>query len=174
MPNTDPAQGHVQIDHDFTFDDFKYEKEVHYQPCVRVSIYFKKKKGVSFEHFTQHWAHVHADMTLASKKFGLFKVQRYTQHHQLPGMKEGLARMGMNTMEFDGCSTLWFKKWEDFENFFTSPEYETNLTDDCKQFMDVEGGLSVFAGHDVIVLGKGIPDVDDQNGLTKGSHVEIA
>lgn len=31
MPNTDPAQGHVQIDHDFTFDDFKYEKEVHYQ-----------------------------------------------------------------------------------------------------------------------------------------------
>lgn len=55
--------------------------------------------------------------------------------------------MSMNAMEFDGCSTLWFKKWEDFENFFTSPEYETNLTDDCKHFMDVEGGLSVFAGY---------------------------
>ncbi|KAH7157912.1 EthD domain-containing protein [Dactylonectria estremocensis] len=174
MSNTDPAQGHVQISHDFTFDNFKYENEVHYQPCVKASIYFKKKDGVSYEHFAKHWAHVHADLTLASKNFGLFKVQRYSQHHQISGMREGLSRMGLKPMEFDGCSTLWFKTWEDFENFFTSPEYESNLAGDCSHFMDTDGGLAVFAGHDVIVFGKGIPDIDDRDGVTEFPRVDTA
>ena len=52
----------------------------------------------------------------------------------------------MKTMDFDGCSTLWFKAWEDFESFFTSPDYEGKLTDDCKRFMDEEAGINVFAG----------------------------
>ncbi|KPM34266.1 hypothetical protein AK830_g12309 [Neonectria ditissima] len=167
MANTNPADGHVQISHKFTLEHFKYENDVHYQPCVKVSIYFKKKKGVSYEHFSKHWAQVHADLTVASKNFGLFRVQRYTQHHQLPEMKAGLARIGMSAMDFDGCSTLWFKTWDDFEGFFTSPDYEGSLTEDCKHFMDLEGGLSVFAGHDVIAFGKGIPGVDDQNGITE-------
>ncbi|KAF7554164.1 hypothetical protein G7Z17_g3097 [Cylindrodendrum hubeiense] len=136
MPNTDPAQGHVKIDHDFTFDNFKYEEEIHYQ--------------------------------LASKNFGLFKAQRYVQ------LKERLTRVGMKSLEFDGCSTLWFKTWDDFENFFTGPEHETKLKEDSKLFVDLEGGLNVFAGHDVIAFGKGIPDIDDQNGVTDLSRVEAA
>ncbi|KAK7425291.1 hypothetical protein QQZ08_008188 [Neonectria magnoliae] len=70
-------------------------------------------------------------------------------------------------MDFDGCSTLWFKTWDDFESFFTSPDYEGSLTEDCKHFTDLDDGLSVFAGHDVIAFGKGIPDIDDQNGITE-------
>ena len=61
-------------------------------------------------------------------------------------MKQGLAKIGMKTMDFDGCSTLWFKSWENFEGFFTSPDYERKLTEDCKGFMDDEAGINVFAG----------------------------
>lgn len=49
-------------------------------------------------------------------------------------------------MDFDGCSTLWFKSWDDFNAFFTSQEYEGKLMDDCKRFMDLEAGVHVFAG----------------------------
>ncbi|CAM1502224.1 Fc.00g042080.m01.CDS01 [Cosmosporella sp. VM-42] len=167
MVNTDPSKGHAPIDHEFTIDEFKYENEVHYQPCVKVSFYFKKRKDVSHEHFFKHWAHVHADLTLASRNFGQFKCQRYTQHHQFPEMKQGLAKIGMKTMDYDGCSTLWFKSWKDFEGFFTSPDYEGKLTEDCKGFMDDEAGINVFAGQDFIAFGKGIPGIDDQDGITE-------
>ncbi|KAM5347000.1 hypothetical protein ACJ41O_010005 [Fusarium nematophilum] len=188
MANTDHSKGHVPVEHEFAFEKFSYHHEVHYQPCVKVAFYFKKRKDVSHEHFFKHWAQVHADLTLASRNFGLFQVQRYVQvcqtldnkleehvgrakltgqHHQLPEMKEGLAKIGMNAMDFDGCSTLWFKTWGDFEKFFTSPGYQGRLTEDCKHFMDVEGGISAFAGHDMIAFGKGIPGVDDRDGITE-------
>lgn len=87
-------------------------------------------------------------------------------------MREGIERIGMKTMDYDGCSTLWFKTWEDFEGFFTSPGYEGKLKDDCKHFLDAEGGVNVFAGRDVIVFGKGIPVTEDQDGLTEYNTAE--
>ncbi|KAF4975569.1 hypothetical protein FZEAL_7658 [Fusarium zealandicum] len=166
MPNTDRFKGHVQIAHDFTLDKFTYDNPVHYQPCIKVAFYFKKREDVSYEHFFTHWAQVHADLTVTCKNFGLFQCQRYIQHHQPPEMREGLLRMGMSPMDFDGCSTLWFKDWPDFQRFFTAPGYQGKLTEDCKHFMDVHGGISAFAGRDVIVFGRGIPGVDDEDGIT--------
>ncbi|KAJ3535092.1 hypothetical protein NM208_g7278 [Fusarium decemcellulare] len=172
MPSADLSNEDRRISHEFASDKFNYGHPVHYQPCVKVAFYFKKRKDVSYDDFSKHWARVHADLTVSCKNFGLFKCQRYTQHHQFPEMKEGLLRMGMSPMDFDGCSTLWFRSWEDFEKFFTSPGYQGKLTEDCKHFMDVESGVSAFAGRDVVVFGKGIPAVDDQDGVTEYCPVE--
>ncbi|KAF7557048.1 hypothetical protein G7046_g6131 [Stylonectria norvegica] len=169
MANTDTSKGHVRIDHDFVVDRYKYENKIHYQPCIKAAFYFKKLPNVSYEHFFEHWSHVHADLTAGSRRFGLAKCLRYTQHHQFPEMKEGLKRIGMKTMDYDGCSTLWFKTWDNFEEFFTSTDIQVKLTrEDCNNFMVLDDpGINVFVGQEVIIFGKGIPGVDDEDGMTE-------
>lgn len=62
-------------------------------------------------------------------------------------MKEGLVKMGMKPMDYDGCSTLWFKNWDDFEKFFTHPDHLAGkLGEDCQHFLDIESGLEFYAG----------------------------
>lgn len=41
--------------------------------------FFWKAPEVSWEHFSQHYAHVHSDLTVAAQSFGAFDVKRYTQ-----------------------------------------------------------------------------------------------
>jgi hypothetical protein len=53
--------------------------------------------------------------------------------------------MGMDVLDYDGCSTLWVKSWDDAEKFFSSPEYG-NLFADCANFMDTASGIKVMAG----------------------------
>jgi hypothetical protein len=45
---------------------------------------------MSDEHFYKHWATVHADLTVASKAFNVYKIERYTQ-------------VGMTTLESNCC-----------------------------------------------------------------------
>jgi hypothetical protein len=47
-----------------------------------MQFYFNKLPDVSWEHFSKHYAHIHSDLTVAAKPFGLHQVQRYTQVSQ--------------------------------------------------------------------------------------------
>ena len=62
-------------------------------------------------------------------------------------MKAKLREMGMDCLDYDGCSTLWVRSWDDLTRFFASPEY-ARLNADCAHFMetDAKGALKVFAG----------------------------
>lgn len=60
-------------------------------------------------------------------------------------MRARAETLGMALLDYDGCSTLWFKRWEDAEAFFTSPEYAA-LAADCKHFMDTEKGVKAMVG----------------------------
>lgn len=71
-----------------------------------------------------HYNHVHADLTVACKKFHTVKVQRYVQLYQSPEMKEKAKSLGMEILDYDGCSTIWVKSWDDWMNFASSPEYQ--------------------------------------------------
>ena len=95
------ATRHERIDYKFQFENLSYDAGVHYQresvsrdacskvtvlitanlstACVKISVFFKKLPNVSDEHFHQHWATVHADLTVASKAFNVYKIQRYIQ-----------------------------------------------------------------------------------------------
>jgi hypothetical protein len=115
--------------------------------CIKVSFFFKKLPHVTYDHFFTHYGHVHSDLTVSARSFGLYKIQRYTQHHQTPEMKARLRALGMDCLDYDGCSTLWVRSWEDLTRFFGSDEY-MRLSEDCKNFMetDAKGALKVFAG----------------------------
>lgn len=60
-------------------------------------------------------------------------------------MKAKVKSLGMDLLDYDGCSTLWFRNWTDAEKFFTSPQY-TSLAADCAHFMDTSKGIKMLAG----------------------------
>lgn len=66
--------------------------------------------------------------------------------HQSPEVKARANKLGMDLLDYDGCSTLWLKCWEDVEAFFSSAEYRS-LAADCVHFMDTSKGIKVMAGY---------------------------
>ncbi|CAK7240334.1 MAG: hypothetical protein STHCBS139747_001773 [Sporothrix thermara] len=165
----DPAKGHARINHKFAHDYLSYDSGVTLQPCVKASCYFRRKKDISFEHFDKHWGSVHADLTVSSEPFVQYNVLRYVQHHTSPEEKARLAKIGQKVLDFDGCSTLWFRNWDDYEKFFTSPNF-AELVADGDLFMDTSS-VTVYAGHDMIAFGKALPEIDASDGITTPNTV---
>lgn len=107
-----------KVDHAFNHQALSYDAAPNYQPCVKLSFFFNKLPEVSYEQFHRHWETVHADLTVAAKDFAVCKIQRYVQFHQTPDMKEKAKSLGLVHMDFDGCSEIWVKTWDDWEKFF--------------------------------------------------------
>lgn len=107
-----------KLDHQFNHQALSYDAEPNYQPCVKLSFFFNKLPEVSYEQFHRHWETVHADLTVAAKDFAVCKIQRYVQFHQTPEMKEKAKSLGLMHMDFDGCSEIWVKTWDDWQRFF--------------------------------------------------------
>lgn len=59
---------------------------------------------------------------------------------------QSFGHMGIELLDYEGCSTLWFRNWDDAENFFNSPEY-AGLSADCAHFMDTSKGIKMIAGY---------------------------
>lgn len=93
-----------------------------------------------------HYNHVHADLTVACKKFHAVKIQRYVQLYQSPAVKEMIKSLGMELLDYDACSQIWVKSWDDWVEFASSPEYAAALMPDCAHFMDIASGIKVMAG----------------------------
>ena len=73
---------------------------------------------MSIQQFHRHWETVHADLTIATKDFLVCDIKRYVQFHQTPEMKEKAKSLGLEHLDFDGCSELWVKDFEDALKFF--------------------------------------------------------
>ncbi|KAF7187780.1 hypothetical protein HII31_10882 [Pseudocercospora fuligena] len=128
-----------KIDHDFKNPQLSYNAKPNYQPYIKLSFYFNKLPHVSDEQFHRHWETVHADLTIAAKDFKVFGVKRYAQIHQSADLKEKArdlgVTLGIEHLDYDGCSEIWVEKWEDWINFSSSPEYAQAMNPDCKHFM---------------------------------------
>jgi hypothetical protein len=107
-----------KIDHSFANKSLSYDAKPNYQPCVKLSFFFSKLPEVSYEQFHRHWETVHADLTVAAQCFKTCKIQRYVQFHQPPEMKEKAKSLGLQHVDFDGCSEIWVQSWEDWMSFF--------------------------------------------------------
>lgn len=68
----------TKIDHKFTYDRLGYDAEPNFQPCIKVSVFFRKLDSVSYETFFGHWRTVHADLAVAAQAFQDV-IQRYVQ-----------------------------------------------------------------------------------------------
>ncbi|KAF2790606.1 hypothetical protein K505DRAFT_250817 [Melanomma pulvis-pyrius CBS 109.77] len=118
---------HNKVDHKFAFSELDWKAKENYQPCIKLSFFFKKLPTVDDDHFQMHYNHVHSDLTLASKGFNVYKVQRYVQLIQTPDMKKKIQDLGMDLLDYDACSTIWVRSWEDWERFSGSPEYAAGM-----------------------------------------------
>ncbi|KAF2265499.1 hypothetical protein CC78DRAFT_461048 [Lojkania enalia] len=124
---------HNKIDHKFTYPQLAWDQKENYQrkffysllpiSCIKLSFFFKKLPNVDDDHFQMHYNHVHSDLTVASKNFNVCKIQRYVQNYQTPEMKEKVKSLGMELLDYDACSSIWVRSWEDWEKFSTSDEY---------------------------------------------------
>ncbi|KAH7121049.1 hypothetical protein B0J11DRAFT_438037 [Dendryphion nanum] len=148
---------HQKVDHQFANPELQWEAKENYQrehtidmmrkACIKLSFFFKKLPDVDDDHFQMHYNHVHSDLTVASKEFNVVKIQRYVQTYQTPEMKEKIKSLGMELLDYDACSQIWVKSWDDWERFSTSPEYAAALLPDADHFMDYKkSGIKVFAG----------------------------
>lgn len=98
------------------------------------------------DHFQKHYNHVHSDLTVGCKKFHAVKIQRYVQSYQSPEMKKKVQALGMEVLDYDACSQIWVKSWDDWVEFASSAEYSAALMPDGANFMDVTAGIKVMAG----------------------------
>jgi hypothetical protein len=114
--------------------------------CIKLSFFFRKSPTVTDAFFQKHYNHIHSDLTVACKKFHAVKIARYVQLYQSPGLKSKLQELGMDVLEYDACSQIWVRKWEDWEAFAGSDEYRAALMPDAEKFMNLEKGIQVMAG----------------------------
>jgi hypothetical protein len=50
-----------------------------------------------------------------------------TQFHQTPELKEKAKVLGLAQLEYDGCSDIYVKTWEEWMKFYESPEYSEKM-----------------------------------------------
>jgi hypothetical protein len=67
-----------KIEHQFTHQQLSYESEPNYQPCIKVSVFFKKIDSIDHDTFFGHWQTVHADLAVATEAFR-DHIVRYAQ-----------------------------------------------------------------------------------------------
>ncbi|KAH7040632.1 uncharacterized protein B0I36DRAFT_379560 [Microdochium trichocladiopsis] len=150
--------------------DFRYPKELGWDvpervtPCIKLSFFFRKLDTVSWEDFYRHCAHVHADLTVALECFKALQVQRYVQSYQKPEFKQKLQSLGFPAADFDAYTSVWFRSWDDVAAFFSADEQKP-VGEDGARFMNSET-LKVMATEDVLIFGRGVPDLDGGDGIT--------
>jgi hypothetical protein len=94
-----------------------------------------------------HYNHVHTDLTVAYERFHAVKIQRSVRLYQFPEMKRKVQELGMELLDYDACSQIWVKSWDDWVEFASSPEYSATLLPDADHFRDYKtSGIKVMAG----------------------------
>ncbi len=82
-----------QIEHNFTYPEVDYASEPNYQPCIKVSVFFRKIDSIDHDTFFGHWRTVHADLAVATNAFR-DHIIRYAQVRRCgdkaPGQTEAL------------------------------------------------------------------------------------
>jgi hypothetical protein len=72
-------------------------------------------------------------------------------------MKEKAKELeGIKMLEFDGCSEIFVKDWQDWVNFSGNEEYKRVMGPDCTHFMEMP--ISVYVGKENIIFGKSVEE----------------
>ena len=90
----------------------------------------------------------------------------------------------MDLMDFDGCSEIYVRKWEDWENFMNvrrvrtslpslvtnekkSEEFQKALNPDADHFMAMP--IQVSVARENLIFGEAIPGMSGRVGVTEGN-----
>ena len=115
-------------------------------PLIRVSFFFTRHPSMSQSEFESHWRETHGCLAVASKAFSDAKIQQYSQIHNSRALNEEAAKTGLPLVEFDwdACSEMYVKSWEDYLVFATSDEMRDILGPDGARIMDPAKGVKVM------------------------------
>ncbi|CEL09756.1 hypothetical protein ASPCAL12886 [Aspergillus calidoustus] len=115
-------------------------------PLIRVSCFFTKAPTMSSTEFNTYWRETHSSLVVASKIFHDAKIQGYTQVHNAHNLNAEAARMGSALLDFqwDACSEMYFRTWDDYRLFAESDEMREVLGPDGGKIMDMDRGVRVL------------------------------
>lgn len=105
-------------------------------------------------------------------------------------MKERAKSLGLEHLNFDGCSEIWVKSWDDWMAFFSvrtyspkttcdqspdensqSPEYAAALAPDCQHFMAMP--IHVAVGYENLIFGEAVPGMGGKDGVRRDSEQPV-
>ncbi|KAL4985917.1 EthD domain-containing protein [Aspergillus falconensis] len=113
---------------------------------IRVSSFFTKHPSLSKADFTTYWRETHGPLVLKSKIFRVANVLLYSQVHNRRDLAEAAAKLGPSALEFewDACSEMYFRTWEDYEKFAKSDEMRDVLGPDGARILCPDRGVKVM------------------------------
>jgi uncharacterized protein (TIGR02118 family) len=101
---------------------------------VKLIVAIRRKRGLSQKEFHEHWGTQHASLVracAASKRY----LRKYVQCHTLD------EEYSTGEPAFDGTAELWFESVADKENFFSDPDYLSQVKPDESRFSDMSRTL---------------------------------
>ncbi|KAL4738823.1 EthD domain-containing protein [Aspergillus similis] len=113
---------------------------------IRVSSFFTKHPSLSQDEFDSYWRETHGPLVLNSKIFHEANILQYSQVHNRRDLTESAAKLGPSALafEWDACSEMYFRTWEDYEKFAKSDEMRDILGPDGARILCPERGVKVM------------------------------
>lgn len=117
---------------------------------VRLTVFVRRKPGMTPEEFAHHWHHHHGPLIAGLPSLAA-RLVRYEQH----GRAAVPAWAG--TEGYDGMAVQWFRSFADFEGFLADPAYAEHVAPDEDRFLDRAGVLWLFTHEEPVVVIDGDP-----------------
>ncbi|KAF2709520.1 hypothetical protein K504DRAFT_432160 [Pleomassaria siparia CBS 279.74] len=153
--------------HNYTFQELEptTNGSIFRQPYFRFLFLFKRKPSVTEAWFNQHWASVHADLTMSLKGTGV-SLSRYVQFHQVhPEQLVPLLSHGIVIAPYDGMAEFHAPDIQHVVDFFDIAWGNVELDTDMRSFVDVTAGFQIMGGYDQLIFGAKIHDSAGHDGI---------
>ena len=111
--------------------------------------FYKRKPGLTQEQFSHHWRNIHGPMIANHPVMGKY-IKRYVQHHMRPG--ENWPNVG--PLDYDGFSESWWESLESRREMHSLPEFQKDMIDDERQFLDMEATRILMFDTQHVIIGK--------------------
>ena len=113
---------------------------------IKMTMFLKRKKGLSHEEFVRHHIDVHGPKFRSIPEAEAHCL-RYIQPHPVK-----LATDAVENADFDGTAELWLDSQEGMEAVLTSATYKNVVFPDEKTFLDHANTLTLV-GEQVEIIG---------------------
>lgn len=115
-------------------------------PLIRLSFYFNRSPDMTDAEFHSYWRHKHGALVVASQTFLDSNVQKYTQIRKDTALDDKAKAMGLQVVDtdWDGCSEIDFRSWDDYMQFAGSQEMREVVAPDGDRMTDTNKGIRVM------------------------------
>ncbi|KAK5061395.1 hypothetical protein LTR84_007937 [Exophiala bonariae] len=120
----------------------------------RVSIYLKRKEGLSVEEFNRYWSEIHGPLVRPLiQKYGILK---YTQYHTSDTLQQSAIDAypdlkSLSLTPYDGVAEFIVKDMADIRKSQEDPFYLNEVRNDEANFFDVSGAHWTIGWEEVYV-----------------------